>query len=697
MRSLSLLCLLVFVCARSASLQATQPFHELPGSDEWTLGGHVARYCAEPPFGAYSEAQPPLPGYALAQAQVLVRHGDRSNIGSFPGTPRQVFECGEPTAASTARYAQELALFRSSVPCILAGGSGAACEGIVGEDLGNSSDSARFSWGAPKAAGKACSVGGELSTVGWRQLRGVGQALGGAYRGLLTDDTLLGPRFSTPLLVVSTDTGRTALSAASLLGGVLEAVLPEWPPSPAAHSAEPGGGGAGGGDAPFGEPLGGGRSTSAPPLASASLSSGGGEGGTPLLLLPNTTTTTPTAVMTSVHPPSPRSLSTFLIPGINCSAIGGPIPGLALPLPLHVLPREADVALWPKKAHVCAAAAVEQEEREEDMFQHQVLPADLAARIAHAAGVEADALPTVEEFADDLLTRHCHKLPLPCWAPRGSGNGSAGAGAGAGNGSVCLEASAASAILERCDTGYAHRFTNRVTDVLTFPLLKHLSDALARAAALWARGGRSASGNGAMDSATSSSGSDSGSGSGSESGSGSNSGSVPRLVLRSVHDTVLAPLLSTLGAQSRPYAWPNYASRVTLELWVPQDVGGAQQQQQLEQQPLHQQPLLSLLYNGVDITHRLKCSVAVGGEKGGGGGGGEGGGEEEGKGSGSLRRVCTLDAFAAQVGRLLGSHASWEDACKSDKAPPPPEAHPPTGKKRRKASAAGSDVGCGAV
>jgi hypothetical protein len=529
-----------------------------PAAAPWSVAGRTARYCADPPFGAHHEGQAPAPGYALVHATVLVRHGDRSNIGRFPGTARQAFECGEPAAPAVARYARELALFRSSGPCLLAGGSGPLCEGIAGEDLGVSSDSARFSWGLEKRAGAACSVGGELSSVGWRQLRGVGQSLGRAYSALVQ----AGGAASAPLQVVSTDTGRTALSAASLLGGVLDAL------------GGAGSGGSGGASSSSSSSGSENASSMAAPLASASVTQQG-EAGLPPSAVAGGSARSNSSSSSSVAPPPPRSLSALLQQGLSSGAYSSPLPGLHLPLPLHVLPREADPMLWPKKAHVCAAAAVEQAETEEEMFQHQVVPEEVSARIAAAAGVGEDAIPTTEELSDDLLTRACHSHPLPCWNASSSASGS-----------TCLSPEDASAILQRCDEGYAHRFTNRVTRVLTYPLLRQLLDTLARAGAREAAAARGDLGASMPD-----------------------GGLVPRLVLRSVHDTVLAPLLATLGAQEAPYAWPNYASRVALELWAPPQAEAPGAPQPPQPLPL----LVAVLYNGVDVTARLACAEAVGG------------------------------------------------------------------------------------
>jgi hypothetical protein len=642
---LLLLLQVVFVVfSQPAAPVQTQSFATLSSSHSgggpvpppWSLAGRTARYCADPPFGPHDESAAPSLGYELVHATVLVRHGDRSNIGRFPGTAREVFECGEPTASAVARYARELSLFRSSSDCLLAGGSGPLCEGITGGELGESSDSARFSWGLQKEAGSACSVGGELSTVGWRQLRGVGQTLGLVYRDLI----LAGGYATTPLQVISTDTGRTVLSAASLFGGVLEALIPGWPESRAGNNNSSSSSSSSGSSSGSGSSEG-----QAPPLASASVT----EAGEAAPLREPPTVARPAGQ--GVAPPPTRSLSALQAHWLASGLAANPLPGLTLPLALHVLPREQDPMLWPKKAHVCPAAAVAQGQQEEAIFQHQVLPEGVAGRVAALTGVGEDSLPTTEECADDLLTRACHRLPLPCW--------------NSSQGLACLPPGDAAAILQRCDEGYAHRFTNAVTDVLTYPLLSQLLHTLQRAAARQ------------QAEASARQGSGSGGGAAAEAAAAAlpDGGTVPRLALRSVHDTVLAPLLAVLRATEQPYAWPTYASRVALELWAPPASASSSASQYL----------VTVLYNGVDVTGRLECAA----EWAGGAAGGAAGG-------GAARAACTLQGLQAQVARLIEPHASWEAACVTDQAVPPAEVHPPNGKKRKaQAHASTSDVGPG--
>ena len=214
----------------------------------WSLEHRLSTYCANPPFGPNEESRPPSSGYELLHATVLVRHGDRSNIGKFPKATPAVFSCGEPSQKSVRRSSRELAPFRSSSECLTLGGL--ACENVTGISLGVKPDNALFAWGKVLEEGP-CGSPGMLSSDGWLQLRGVGETLGVAYRGLLLAAGGGAKGFS-PLQIASTDTGRTALSAAALVSGLLDEVLQAPPnfqdhPPPLATASVTGAGEIGGG------------------------------------------------------------------------------------------------------------------------------------------------------------------------------------------------------------------------------------------------------------------------------------------------------------------------------------------------------------------------------------------------------------------------------------------------------------------
>jgi hypothetical protein len=609
-----------------------------PGA-AWDGGARGARYCAAAPAPARAEgaapappgggaAAPGAPAYALAHAAVIVRHGDRSAIGRLPGAARGVFPCGEPSAAAVARTAAALRPFRSSAACVLAGGVGAACAGpFAGAALTNGTDRALRAWGVARAPGDACgAAGGELSSAGWAQLRATGALLARAYAPLLLgDDGDAGggaggdepPPADVPLHVVSTDTGRTALSAAAFVDGLVAELAVEL-------AARAGGGAGGAGGAGAGAR----GARGAPPEATSEAASSG------------------------------ASASVTAAGGVAAddgaaAAAAAAAAGAALfprgPLALHILPREEDPMLWPKKAYVCARAGVLQHRAFDAIFAHQVMEPGVAARVAALSNTSLSAMPTTEECADDVSTRACHGHALPCWPPP--------PGAPPGAPPRCLAPEDAAAIVARCDEGYAFRYDNEVTRLLAFPVLRQLTAQMeradARARALRAGGGAGggAAGGGAAAAAA-------------VAAALGDDGAVPRLQFRAGHDTVIAPLLAALGATDAPHAWPSYAARLGFEVWVPRGAGAGAGAGEAagEAAPA----LVKVLYNGENWTPRLACAAGAG--------------------------ACTLPAFAAQVRALIAPHATWDAACFTDE---PHVVH--AGDAAHPTRGGASDVGPGAA
>ena len=477
---------------------------------------------------------------------MLVRHGDRSAIGRIPKAKRGVFPCSEPSAASVLRAAALLAPARSSAACILVGGSPdtAVCrEAMNGSPaLTNATDRALRAWGVARSADEVCGKsGGELSSVGWAQLRATGAALSRAYSSLLTGEHDHMPAVaSKPLQVVSTDTGRTALSSAAFVTGLVDGPVE--------------------------------GSSSQTFAATASMSSTG-------------------------------DVETSAKSGASSSWLRGQ----QLPLPLNIVPREEDPMLWPKKAYVCPRAGVAQHRAFDDIFQHQVIPPGLAERISELTGTPVDALPTAEECADDIATRSCHGHALPCWKVNATDASSNTLGIIEEE--RCLKQEDAALLIARCDQGYAYRYDNEITRLLSFPVLRQLADQMHRAALRAAA--TSAESISAALAAT-------------------GGGVVPRLQFRAGHDTVIAPLLTALGAPDSPFSWPNYASRLGFELWM---------------RPVEDrtEPFVKVLYNGENWTPRLKCAQR--------------GADTD------IAQACALADFIAQVNGLIAPHLTWEDAC----------------------------------
>jgi len=631
---------------------ADLPLHEAASFD---AADRLRRYCGVPPRAPRDEGRAPPPaafaapgapggpgGAAepprLLQAVLLVRHGDRSAVHAVAGraAPAPRWRCGRPDAADVAWAAAALAPMRSSPACAVAGEAGAAAclNGSAAGDAGDVASGGGLApltaargadvselvlgaWGVARGADDACGArGGDLTTVGWAQLRQIGAQLFGAanasadlggaaegaaggagasagagagalapvaaYRELLLRADA-GAWRRRALAVVSTDYGRTALSAAALVQGALA-------PGAAADAA-------------------------------ADL---------------------------------PAALAAM--PGL------GP-----LPLPLHVVAREEDRSLWVKGTRRCARAAQLAALDSARVMEFARLPAAVAGAVAALAGVPAAELPGTEETADALFCRQCSAQPLPCWparAPRGAGaeaeaGADAGVGAAAGEGrrarrgsgsgggggageptaddaaaaaanavaadadaddgdadaaalgaaGRCLTPAHAAAVAMRADAVYARRSSNRAARLLSYPFLADLAATLRDAAAR--RDG------------------------------------APRVVVRTGHDTVIAPVLASLGAVDGPFAWPGFAARIALELWeggggagvgVGGGAGGA-----AGAAPRH---AVRIVYDGADVTHRLACA----------------------RGAPAGEAWCSLEGFAAQVQELIAPHASWERAC--EPAPP---------------------------
>jgi hypothetical protein len=186
------------------------------------LHDRTRAYCAWPLKGALHEAQPPTDDVAwtLRHVTLLGRHGDRSALHSsrFPLLSRPTpFLCGEPSADVFAWAASRVHPFCASPACAAAGG-GAECEVPCAEGLLPDPDRALEAWGRVVQADGACGEeGGTLTTRGWRQLRELGGEMGRAYSSLLGSNV----SGTTPVRLVSTDTGRTALSALAFAHGLL--------------------------------------------------------------------------------------------------------------------------------------------------------------------------------------------------------------------------------------------------------------------------------------------------------------------------------------------------------------------------------------------------------------------------------------------------------------------------------------------
>jgi hypothetical protein len=237
-------------------------------------------------------------------------------------------------------------------------------------------------------------------------------------------------------------------------------------------------------------------------------------------------------------------------------------------------------------------------------------------------------LPGVEVLADDLFTRVCHGQPLPCFAVPGSAEkeqidpqtgqqqqrrrwrwqgvspspsraadkvrealayatSSAAAVDGADESAAspltglerehkeeerCMSPRFARRIIELADRHYERRYSAEGTRVLSHLLLKQVETMMADVL------------DGKDD-------------------------FEPRVVVRAAHDTVIAPLLTALGLRERSFAWPGYAARIVIELWAHEDALVHANTTAVDAADrLASSARVRILYDGRDITPQSICS-----------------------------------------------------------------------------------------
>ncbi|CAE8692947.1 unnamed protein product [Polarella glacialis] len=179
------------------------------------------------------------------------------------------------------------------------------------------------------------------------------------------------------------------------------------------------------------------------------------------------------------------------------------------------------------------------------------------------------------DFADSMYAATCHALPLPC-GPGG-----------------CVQPELANAVAQRADEFYCERFSGSeggevATSLAFYPFLRELLSLLKEATTLDA---------------------------------------APSLAVFSGHDTVIAPLLSALGAYHRFCEWPSYASRIAFELYS------------RPMSKAHVVFYVRVLFNGEQLYGLRGCPE----------------GEE----------LCELEDFARGVESLLGGAPDLRAACEA--------------------------------
>ena len=555
---------------------------------EAALADRVREYCANPPVEVAAEGRPPLPGARLVAAQVVFRHGDRSAIHALPrtvpvGNATGVagrWPCTAPSATEAAWAAAALLPTPSTQECVVHG-VGCAVPGAPATGAHRRVREAIRAWQDVRDEGEPCGAdGGDLSSVGWQQLSAIGEGLAAAYAPLMAWDNAA----TTALQVTTTDTGRTALSATAALRGFLHGL-------------------------------------------GASAEEGGGDAeGDPPRVCDDDGDTLPHAL--GLQRQCARAAATR---HADAALAAHAVPQLSLPLTLHVVNRDRDPLMYGlRPASVCPRAASDALLADEGVHAHARLPLDVAARMAAAAGLSIEAgvgeglapdtsgghlsvvdasntLPGIEETVDDLYTRACHGHDLPCWRapPPALSHPADGSSYPQYAPLVCMSPSDALTLLTGADAHYQTRFGSESTRWLMQPYLAGLVTQLR--ATLHA----------ALPPAV-------------PPPAASSPPPPARVVLRASHDTVISPLLSTLGLTPRPRAWPGYASRVSFQLWAVPGVPTSDAT-----------AYVTVTYNGADITAATGCTrfAADGG-------------------------VCTLAAFDAFVTSLLPAGHSFTDVCR---------------------------------
>lgn len=290
------------------------------------------------------------------------------------------------------------------------------------------------------------------------------------------------------------------------------------------------------------------------------------------------------------------------------------LPGLGpLPIPLHIVQRSLDHSLWSKgpPAGMCPRSEAYVALDKELLSVMARLPTDVSNAISGITKKSESELPGDEETADAMLCRICHGISLPCWTEAGEREGGGGGGGETSSFSSesskeaeevlaiasgrCLTQSQASQIVMRADAIYSVRSASRATRLNTYPILSDIVKTLRQAA--------------------------------------DKRENSPRFVVRAGHDTVVAPILASLGAVDGPFAWPGFASRIVLELWEASTSSPSSSSVASEY-------LVRMTMNGEDVTKRLSCSAAN-----------------------PEQSYCTLDEFASLVDQLIAPSSSWAEAC----------------------------------
>lgn len=222
-----------------------------------------------------------------------------------------------------------------------------------------------------------------------------------------------------------------------------------------------------------------------------------------------------------------------------------------------------------------------------------ITSSDLTDRISSMFSPEAIERP-ITDIADAALPGICHNEPLPCAANQSRG---------------CMSIPLLASAMSESDRYFCNRYTGiaggeAATKLSLYPLMAEILKTLETAS--------EASPEKPMK---------------------------DKMTILSGHDTVIAPVLATLGVYKSHCWWPPYASRIAFELWE-HDAGdsapsGSRHLRASASNP--DESFVRVVFNGKDVTATIPSCQGL--------------------------HMCPLAAFKLQIDSLLGPFKTLEEAC----------------------------------
>lgn len=286
------------------------------------------------------------------------------------------------------------------------------------------------------------------------------------------------------------------------------------------------------------------------------------------------------------------------------------------------VPSEKKTIETKPKTSVCprAMSALRRSEK-----SYEATPVEVQHRLENVFGAEAmgryNTIQYMPEVADPMLTSFCHQAKYPCGRES----------------SKCGSDSLLRAVMIESDKSFCERFTSNVggqeyTRLDIYPFMKEIRDSLVEAAReSFKKSVQQKTANRGLK---------------------NENGYSPLLRVFSGHDTVIAPVLASLGVyQHSTYCkWPNYASRIAFEAWSPT----SKNRKRFASNPTDEFSLnlstihVRVIYNGEDVTSHIsscrKKNINFG------------------KGA-NRATLCPIQSFVDQIDTTLGSSNTIEEAC----------------------------------